>query len=53
MAIHAPVLEDDSPLSRLDRGLYRLERQLALVAGLTVFVLMLLAVISVGGRHFF
>ncbi|ARC88747.1 TRAP transporter small permease subunit [Rhodovulum sp. MB263] len=53
MAIHAPVLEDDSPLSRLDRGLYRLERRLALLAGLTVFVLMLLAVVSVGGRHLF
>ncbi|TDX32529.1 TRAP transporter small permease subunit [Rhodovulum visakhapatnamense] len=53
MAIHAPVLEDDSPLSRLDRGLYRLERQLALLAGLAVFALMLLAVVSVGGRQVF
>ena len=52
MAAHASVLEDDSRLSRLDRGLYRLEKILALLSGLAVFSLMLLAVISVGGRHF-
>ena len=52
MAAHAPVLEDASPLSRLDRALYRLERALAFLAGLAVFALMLLAVVSVGGRHF-
>jgi len=52
LAAHASVLEDDSRLSRLDRGLYRLEKILALLSGLAVFSLMLLAVISVGGRHF-
>jgi len=47
------VLSDDSALSRLDRSLYRVERWLALVSGLAVFSLMILAVVSVGGRNFF
>ncbi len=47
------VLSDDSALSKLDRSLYRVERWLALVSGLAVFSLMLLAVVSVGGRNFF
>lgn len=47
------VLTDDGVLSRLDRGLYRVERWLALTSGLAVFSLMLLAVVSVGGRNFF
>jgi len=53
MAGAASVLSDESLLSRLDRGLYRLERILALLSGLAVFGLMVLAVISVGGRNFF
>lgn len=53
MAGTAAVLEDDSLLSRLDRLLFRLETLLALVSGLAVFSLMILAVISVGGRNFF
>ena len=53
MAGTATVLTDDSRLSRLDRGLLRVERVLALVSGLAVFSLMILAVISVGGRNFF
>lgn len=53
MAALVPVLEDDSLLSRLDRALYRLERVLALMSGLAVFGLMVLAVISVGGRNVF
>lgn len=53
MAGHASVLEDDSPLSRADRALLRLERFLALLSGLAVFSLMVLAVISVGGRNAF
>ncbi|WP_397544425.1 TRAP transporter small permease subunit [Roseovarius salis] len=53
MAGAASVLSDGSRLSRLDGGLYRLERALALVSGLAVFALMILAVISVGGRNFF
>ena len=53
MAGAASVLVDDSRLSRLDRRLYRIEKVLALVSGLAVFSLMVLAVISVGGRNFF
>jgi TRAP-type C4-dicarboxylate transport system permease small subunit len=53
MAVGATVFSDDSRLSRLDRGLYRVERLLALLSGLAVFALMVLAVISVGGRNFF
>ena len=47
------VLSDDSILSKLDRSLYRVERWLALVSGLAVFSLMILAVVSVSGRNFF
>ncbi|MCP4319578.1 MAG: TRAP transporter small permease [Hyphomicrobiales bacterium] len=47
------VLEDGSLLSRLDQALFWLERQLALIGGLAVFSLMVLAVISVSGRNFF
>ncbi len=50
MAGSATVLEDGSRLSQLDLKLLRLERFLALVSGLAVFALMLLAVVSVGGR---
>ncbi|MFB9149161.1 TRAP transporter small permease subunit [Roseovarius ramblicola] len=53
MAGAATVLSDNSTLSRLDRGLYRIERQLALLSGIAVFSLMVLAVFSVGGRNFF
>lgn len=49
----ASVLSDDSILSKLDRSLFRVEGWLALVSGLAVFSLMLLAVVSVGGRNFF
>lgn len=51
MAGSAAVLEDSSVLSRLDRGLHRLETMLALLSGLAVFSLMVLAVVSVGGRN--
>jgi len=51
MAHPIPVLEDDSLLSRIDRGFYRVERFLALLSGLAVFGLMVLAVFSVGGRN--
>jgi TRAP-type C4-dicarboxylate transport system permease small subunit len=47
------VLEDASLLSRLDRQLFRIERVFALVGGIAIFSLMLLAVVSVGGRNFF
>lgn len=51
MAGHATVLEDGSLVSRLDRRLLRIERFLALISGLAVFSLMVLAVISVTGRN--
>lgn len=53
MAGASLVLSDDSTLSTLDRRLYRLEGWLALLSGLAVFSLMILAVVSVGGRNFF
>ncbi|MFV1531424.1 MULTISPECIES: TRAP transporter small permease subunit [unclassified Phaeobacter] len=53
MAGSAAVLVDDSLISSLDRRLLRLERRLALVSGLAVFSLMVLAVVSVGGRNGF
>lgn len=51
MAMKAAVREDGSWLSRLDRALYRVEGWFALLSGLAVFGLMLLAVYSVGGRN--
>ena len=51
MAGSAAVLEDGSGLSRLDQNLFRLERVLALLSGLAVFSLLLLAVVSVLGRN--
>ena len=53
MAGGGTVLSDDSTLSRVDRQFYRIERVLALVSGLGVFTMMLLAVGSVGGRNLF
>lgn len=53
MAGAANVLSDDSLLSRLDRGLHKVEGVMALLSGLTVMGLMVLAVISVSGRNFF
>lgn len=53
MAGSATILSDDTVLSRLDRALFRLESFLGLISGLAVFGLMVLAVISVGGRNFF
>jgi TRAP-type C4-dicarboxylate transport system permease small subunit len=47
------VAEDGSLLSRLDRALYRVESGFALIGGLAVFALMVLAVISVSGRNMF
>ena len=51
MAGSAAVLADGSALSRLDRALHRAEGWLALLAGLAVLSLILLAVVSVGGRN--
>lgn len=53
MSGSSSVLEDKSLLSRLDRSLFKLETVLALVSGLAVFGLVLLAVISVSGRNIF
>jgi len=51
MASNSSVLTDDSLLSRLDQRLYKLESVFALLSGLAVFSLMILAVVSVTGRH--
>lgn len=53
MAGSSAVLEDSSLLSRLDKALLRLETVFAMVSGIAVFMLMVLAVWSVGGRKFF
>lgn len=53
MAGQASVLEDNSLLSRVDRSLLTVEKFLALLSGLAVFGLMVLAVVSVGGRNAF
>lgn len=53
MAGSSLVLSDSSFLSRADRTLFRAETALALLSGLAVFSLMLLAVGSVGGRNAF
>lgn len=51
MAIASLVLRDSSTLSKLDLALLRLETFLALLSGLAVFSLMVLAVVSVSGRN--
>ncbi|NVK19771.1 MAG: TRAP transporter small permease [Methylocystaceae bacterium] len=53
MAGSANVLTDDSLLSRVDQALNSLGEFLALISGLAVFSLMILAVLSVGGRNIF
>jgi TRAP-type mannitol/chloroaromatic compound transport system permease small subunit len=53
MAGAASVLTDDSLLSQIDQKLNVVGKYLALLSGLAVFSLMILAVISVGGRNFF
>ena len=53
MATATLVFSDDSTLSKLDRSFLKIERILALMSGLAVFSLMLLAVVSVGGRNAF
>lgn len=51
MAGSSLLLSDDSALGRTDRFLEKIEAFFALLSGLTVFVLMVLAVLSVGGRN--
>ena len=53
MATAAPVLSDNSLLSRFDKKLFQIETVLALISGLTVLGLMFLAVASASGRNFF
>jgi len=53
MATASLVLSDDSTLSKIDHHLLKLEKFLALLSGIAVFALMVLAVVSVGGRNFF
>ncbi len=53
MAGQAAVKVDDTLLSRLDQRLYRLEQVFALLSGIAVFALMVLAVVSVSGRNVF
>jgi TRAP-type C4-dicarboxylate transport system permease small subunit len=53
MAGVGQVIENGSLLSRVDQQLHKFESVLALVSGLAIFSLMLLAVVSVSGRHFF
>jgi TRAP-type C4-dicarboxylate transport system permease small subunit len=51
MAGHSSVLRDNSLISRIDQKLYRVEGWFALLSGIAVFSLMILAVVSVSGRH--
>ncbi|MCE8009488.1 TRAP transporter small permease [Aestuariivita sp.] len=53
MAGNSPVLEDGSTLSRLDKTFLKIERIFALISGFAVFSLMVMAVVSVGGRNMF
>lgn len=53
MAASGTVLTDNSRLSRLDQKLVTIERVMALVSGLAVLSLMVLAVVSVTGRNGF
>lgn len=53
MAGSASVLTDDSLLSKVDQKLNSLGQFMALISGLAIFSLMVLAVMSVGGRNIF
>ena len=53
MAQGAIIHQDNSLLSGWDRALFRLETFLALVGGCAIFSLMVMAVISIGGRNVF
>lgn len=51
MAGGSAVIEDSSTYSKVDQTLARLERFMCLLSGIAIFSLMVLAVISVGGRN--
>jgi TRAP-type mannitol/chloroaromatic compound transport system permease small subunit len=53
MSGKATVLEDDSLLSRIDRGLFRLEGVFTLIGGIVIFLLVLLASVNILGRWLF
>ncbi len=53
MAESSAVLSDSSLLSRLDRTFHVVESWLALLSGITIFLLVLLAVVNVLGRWLF
>lgn len=53
MATAGSVLRDGSTLSSIDQAMLKLERLFAFLSGLAIFSLMLLAVVSVGGRQLF
>jgi len=52
MAGTSKINSDNSLLSRLDQALHKAEGWLALVSGLAIFSLIILAVVSVSGRNF-
>ena len=52
MANTTSIIEDGSLLSRIDRTILIVERFFALISGIAIFLLILLAVRSVGGREF-
>lgn len=51
MSGNSNVLTDETWLSRADQALFRVESWLALLGGIAAFSLMILAVVSVTGRH--
>lgn len=51
MAQGSIIHENNSLLSQWDRALFRLETTLALVGGCAIFSLMIMAVVSIGGRN--
>jgi TRAP-type C4-dicarboxylate transport system permease small subunit len=53
MSGSSEILQDDSALSKLDRLYFKLETFLALLGGITIFFLVLLAVFNVLGRWLF
>ena len=53
MSGSSEILQDDSALSKLDRLYFKLETFLALLGGITIFLLVFLAVFNVLGRWLF
>lgn len=53
MSSSSDILQDHSLLSKLDRLFFKLETFLALLGGITIFLLVLLAVVNVLGRWIF